>query len=1084
MSNSPLPLYRVLIEEYNQQKVEPAIPDEYVAARLVEAKELFADIEDKEERSKKINSAMTAEFYKWLHVNNVKRSALCFSGGGIRSATFGLGILQGLARLELLGKFDYLSTVSGGGYLGSWLSAWIHRHGLRRVQDGLRNPPPKSPLQPEPEPVKHLRSYSNYMSPKLGLTSADTWTLVAIFFRNLMLNWLVLVPLILAVLMIPRLGGAVVLLQPEPSVRQIVFLIAVVAGVLAIAYIYANRPSLADPPSEGSTYPSKLKSQGWFIICCLVPLLILAFLITGYYAWLPSNLNDLEFIVLGRFKLHAALGFILFGVLLHLGGLIVALLWVRLRRLTIWEFVTAMLTGGLGGLFTWLAAKNMFPHPGTSATLTNPDLTQTALYVCFGAPLFLILVLIAVTIFVGLASYYTTDADREWLARTGAWMLIVSALWSVVSVLVIFGPPLLLYGTKTAVSLLSLGATSGLMTLVLGRSSQTAANDDAEGKASMLDSLSGLVLPLAAVIFTAFILIVFSLASTWVIKSLMVYLRTPYQPPDIPFFSYHTADFLTVLYNAPGWLLLGLALSLAVLGVVMGFWVNINKFSLHAAYRDRLIRAYMGASRSVLERKPNPFTGLDDKDNLQMLELRTGLFNPQSIVGLTLLATKLQTATDEDSNPISRYVREHLSPSTLSLLDRYAPQNPPNTIMEDDLRDALVRDLNGIIQGASIYDKKRFPNVTLTKEIESLLKQDPQVETLRLNRLLLELAYPGIFTHADLCKPFHIVNATLNLVGGEDLAWQNRKAESFTFSPLHSGSYCVGYRDSRSYSYNPGTQTAITLGTAAAISGAAASPNMGYHSSPLVTFLLTLFNVRLGWWLGNPGRAGEDTYNRPGPRFAARPIVAEALGLTNDEHPYIYLSDGGHFENLGLYEMVLRRCHHIVISDGSADPDYTFEGLGNAMSKIRVDFGVPIKFDKILIFPRNHYEKKDHFAQSAPLGSGHGYCAIGRICYSCVDNAGGTKAEDGQIIYIKASLNGTEPADVYNYSQAHKSFPHESTGDQMYSEDQFESYRELGSHILDQISPNFQSPPTPIPVTLQQFFDHIASSLGTPPQCP
>ncbi|HEV2707316.1 MAG TPA: patatin-like phospholipase family protein, partial [Pyrinomonadaceae bacterium] len=419
-NSSPLPLYRVLIDEYNQQRVGPPFSEEDVAKKLREANELFADIEDKEERSKKINSAMTAEFYKWLHTHKVRRTALCFSGGGIRSATFGLGILQGLARFNLIEKFDYLSTVSGGGYLGSWLSAWIHRRGLGRVQEGLKNSPPKSPLQPEPEPVKHLRSYSNYMSPKPGLTSADTWTLVAIFFRNLLLNWLVLIPLILAVLMVPRLSGALVALAPDHSIAKPIFLFAVLLGIFAIGYIYANRPSLADPPSEGSRYPSRRKSQGWFLVFCLVPLVALAVLITSYYAWLPLDITAYEYNVLEFFSLHVVIGFIVFGALLHLGGLVVSLWWVRWLR---WpEYVTALLSGGLGGLLTWLLAANVFPHPGPSTT-PPVDLTTTALYVCFGAPLFLLLFLIAVTIFVGLASYYTTDADREWLARAGGWVL-------------------------------------------------------------------------------------------------------------------------------------------------------------------------------------------------------------------------------------------------------------------------------------------------------------------------------------------------------------------------------------------------------------------------------------------------------------------------------------------------------------------------------------------------------------------------------------------------------------------------------------------------------------------------------------
>ena len=93
--------------------------------------------------------------YEAIHALNEKRSALCLSGGGIRSATFALGVLQGLARAGLLTQFHYLSTVSGGGYIGSWLSAWIHRSGddAEKVAAQLASLRPRAPLDPEPGPA-------------------------------------------------------------------------------------------------------------------------------------------------------------------------------------------------------------------------------------------------------------------------------------------------------------------------------------------------------------------------------------------------------------------------------------------------------------------------------------------------------------------------------------------------------------------------------------------------------------------------------------------------------------------------------------------------------------------------------------------------------------------------------------------------------------------------------------------------------------------------------------------------------------------------------------------------------------------
>jgi hypothetical protein len=242
---------------------------------------------------------------------------------------------------------------------------------------------------------------------------------------------------------------------------------------------------------------------------------------------------------------------------------------------------------------------------------------------------------------------------------------------------------------------------------------------------------------------------------------------------------------------------------------------------------------------------------------------------------------------------------------------------------------------------------------------------------------------------------------------------------------MHAGSYYLGFRDSRDY----GGKDGISIGTAAAISGAAVSPNMGYSSSPVTAALLTLFNVRLGWWLGNPGIAGTGTYRRSEPRFSLSPLLSEALGQADDCSPYVYLSDGGHFENMGLFEMVLRRCKVIVVSDAGADPDYQFADLGGAVRKIRIDLGIPIEFDEMPI-------RKPGSAE----GPGR-YCAVGRIEYSAVD---GPTVADGVLLVFKPVLLGNEPRDVLNYGAQDRLFPQQPTVDQFFGESQFESYRQLG----------------------------------------
>jgi hypothetical protein len=203
---------------------------------------------------------------------------------------------------------------------------------------------------------------------------------------------------------------------------------------------------------------------------------------------------------------------------------------------------------------------------------------------------------------------------------------------------------------------------------------------------------------------------------------------------------------------------------------------------------------------------------------------------------------------------------------------------------------------------------------------------------------------------------------------------------------------------------------------------------------------MALFNARLGAWLGNTNARGNAIYRLPGPRQAIFPLIAELFGLTSAKSQYINLSDGGHFDNLGLYEMVLRRCRYIFISDAGHDPLCTFEDLGNAIRKIRIDFGIPIAFEKkILILPRSDKE----------TGL---YCATAQICYREAD---GPDVPDGQLVYIKPALTGRGepiPYDVYSYAQAVQDFPHESTADQWFSESQFESYRALGLHLMEQIA--------------------------------
>ena len=874
-----------------------------------------------------------AAIYQRIHAGTGS-TALCFSGGGIRSATFALGVTQGLAQRGLLKHFDYLSTVSGGGYIGSWLSSWIHHAGgVDAVSAKLAGGRPESVTDPEPPQVGHLRKYSNYLTPRLGFFSADTWVLVATYLRNLALNWLVFAPVLLALLAVPRVHTALLNLNPPDWLIAAGFFSGFVLAAWAMAYSAMNRPTLRENLQAHGGGWFQRRDQAGFLLWCFAPLCLAALSITTAWAWVQNGsgreTNNLALrlfldLIGGTPEAPPILAnYCLLGTTLHLTGWLIAEGFLKrwrdgkqgaLKR----ELLLALSTGAVGGFSLWLAATNSVRYS------ISP--TMLSLYGCLAAPVFLMLFLLTATLFIGLGSRFTSDEDREWWARMGAWLVIAILGWGIFNALVLFGPVgLLALSNRSRALLGALGGLSGLFTLIVGHSASSAANKQDKKNSTLFARLLNKSLSLAAPLALATLVAGLALATSGIFCGTLTALakRICVPLPDETFTHpriYNLAqlhpftDFSQVASETPLWLTAGFMLACGLLGWGLSRFININKFSLHAIYRNRLVRAYLGASNP--KRDPNPFTGFDPADNLPLQKLRT-------------------------------------------------PGNP-----------AL-----------------------------------PQ-------------------------RPLHLVNMALNLVSGENLAWQQRKAETFTSSTLHSGNYRLGYRFTKHYAVNR-LQNGLSLGTALSISGAAASPNQGYHSSPMVALLMTLFNVRLGWWLGNPGALGCDTFHDDSPKSPVRHLVKEGLGLTDSTSPYVYLSDGGHFENLGVYEMILRRARLIVVSDAGCDPECSLEDLGNAIRKVRVDLGVKIDIQKFEIFSRE---------DEAGKKSGR-YCAVCEIDYGSVD-AGGRK---GTLIYLKPALLGSEPRDIYNYSRTSETFPHEPTSDQWFSEEQFESYRALGQRAVDWI---------------------------------
>lgn len=806
-------------------------------------------------------SALDA-YYKAASAEN--QTALCLSGGGVRSAAFSLGVLQGLARSGLLARFDYLSTVSGGGYIGGWLSMLLHeRNGdAKAVQADLA-----SPVAP-PE-LRNLRSYTNYLTPNPGIASRDTWAAVTLWVRNLLVNWSIFGPALFAAAVIPILYAGLIdkigvgYTWPLLGVALICLGIGVFNGALHM-------------PSHSYTEHGDRSRDNFVPVFVVVPLLIWAFLVPLAAApWLraamPPGAVVGDVIPLLSFVIMEAAYVVAAAVM---KGDDRKAFW---RNLGWWTLAALVATAVLWiSLAAGIAQGSILIAILGPLVVTVAHLAQSLVYVALRTEAF------------------RGELDREWLARLNAEKVVPALLWAIFATVCLVLPHQVFDDWQAVV-----GLATGPVSALLGKYSPVVRPQQGTSGARIALSFR-VVADLAAAIFAVALFTILARVGQQLTNG-----------------------------NVAG------AFALIVLAGGLAWWlgrrINVNRFSLHAVYRNRLVRAFLGSARP--ERTPDPFTGFDPQDNPRMVDL----------------------------------------------------------------------------------DKAPGPR-----------------------------------------KLFPVINVTLNVTEGERNAWSERKGESFTITPKACGAAYLLRREDADAGYEARgafVQTSayagseketglkdkprgLSLGTAIALSGAAVSPNMGYHTSPATAFLMTLFNVRLGAWLPNPAIANAWHLRQAKPPNALVTLLRELAGLSSDKGKAVYLSDGGHFENLGLYEMVRRRCRHIVVVDAGADPDADFGDLGNAVHKIRIDHNVEINFHPTL----------EIGSRAKPLAPFYWF-AYAKIVYP-------DGAPEGELIYIKPSDLPDMPMDVRAYRNANDSFPHQPTYDQFFGETQFESYRQLGLSEMGELAGN------------------------------
>ncbi|MGA7805150.1 patatin-like phospholipase family protein [Bradyrhizobium sp.] len=285
-------------------------------------------------------------------------------------------------------------------------------------------------------------------------------------------------------------------------------------------------------------------------------------------------------------------------------------------------------------------------------------------------------------------------------------------------------------------------------------------------------------------------------------------------------------------------------------------------------------------------------------------------------------------------------------------------------------------------------------------------------------------------------RPYPLINTNAILINDDDRKVASRGGDNFLISPFFVGSTATGWQDTLKYIELNGP---LTLASATAASGAAANASAGYIGTgitmnPLVSAVMSLLNMRLGLWVGNPGLR-TSRWIRSIPTFLMMGIYA-GFSKHRRDSKYLELTDGGHFENLGLYELARRKLEIILIVDGEEDPSISLSSLVSASRRIEQDFGARLDFakgeegpERLVMYPSNGgYPAGVKYAKAPFL--------VGTISYK--------DGSHGVLIYVKATLIRQMDFTTAGYLANNPTFPHQTTADQFFVPDQFDAYRLLG----------------------------------------
>ncbi len=860
---------------------------------------------------------------------------LALSGGGIRSATFALGVLQSLAKMRtipggvtaatnpLLSRFDYLSTVSGGGYVGGFFSALFRPPESRgatgnTVKDPVAakalsdqaykrlaiDPPgrltPATTADESDLPLRWLRENGRYMAPA-GV--GDLFYAACLQLRN----WCAIQYVIGTMLLAISLAG----LSFRAASQMLVdadFLFGFVR----------HAESSMQPAS-----PDDIWWSPWFWAALLVTLLATVPIGISYWFSYRARGEESRLRRLLTSPVTAALVF-----LACVTGLAV--------RANI-SGVVSPVTYGIAWIAVALALAVLAfaASGGNNGTLTDQRVKLTrwlasSLKVALGCALLGLVETVGQTLYLLMTAYFAHKPAAPTLSAIAA---AVAALLPIIKKL------------------------AALLT-----NQQAAGTPPRISRSTLLTILAAALLLLLAIFWYTLALTLFFGGNAP--------LAMAAAGADAPIITAPLADAAGQTYFVA---LLGTtAIALCAAGYFVGF---LNLSSLATLYSARLTRAYLGASN--LKR----FTSNGRKNSRDVAEP-----HPQ-----------------DDFKPAPYYDSTHYGPLHLINVTINSTTGPGDNLTQ--------------------IDRKGLP---------------------------MAITPTGISVNGAEAQPFADVDTT------------RKTAASAVGSATRITGTVAAKTAGIARSDANAARTAgepLTIGQWIGVSGAAFSPGIGRGTTPALATICTLANVRLGYWWNSKGqRSG--VINKlsaliANQRYLLREMSGRFYGATRQ---FWYLTDGGHFENTAVYELLRRRCELVLACDDGADGNYTFEDLANLMRLARIDCGADftpltqaeatIEFTKVGLSFGSEVAKymAEQPGQLKKARDGGAQCAIAyRITYRDFP------AEPTLLLVIKPRLTADAPLDLLQYQSTHADFPQESTLDQFFDEAQWESYRKLGAISADRI---------------------------------